>query len=150
MSDIPEVKNPKRVAFDMGRYSDELAGLTINVLQNPTRGFRQSFVKSAWNASVGVEQSVFRSHLAVVLGVDGDDGVQAAVDDLPDDAFHWLFLYTLDGWSAEAKSFATMLFPYLLTIWDDYVTEQVKARAARESKSSLRGEKNEEQVKTND
>lgn len=131
MSDIPQVKNPRYINFDLGRYSDELAGQSIKLLQNPSRGFKQSYVRASFNASVGLEAKAFLAHLAVVLGVEGEDAVQAQVDDLPEDAFQWLFLYTLDGWDAETKVWRTLIRPHLVSLWDDYVTEQVKARAAQ-------------------
>jgi hypothetical protein len=133
MSDIPEVKTAKREPFDLGEFDAEFAGQTVSLLRNPTRGFRVSYVKAAWNASLGLEGARFREHLAVIMGAEDGDAVQTVVEDMPDDVFHWLFLYTVGDYDSELKAFKTHIEPRIMTLWDEYITERVKARAAQGS-----------------
>ena len=132
MSDytIPAIAKPRYVDFDIGDFDVEYAGQKVKLVQNPSRGFRESFAAATLNASVGNEPRKWLAHVAVVIDAEDAAAAEIALDALPVDAMHWLFLWTLE-WDNKASAFTTNIPPHVYKVWDDYWKERVKARAAR-------------------
>lgn len=103
---MPNIYRP----FDLGAFSPDLAGETIQVLQNPTRNLRVGFLPSS-----GAQ---FLDYVAQILDVTvpNIDFVLGSYDAA---LFTWLFVPVLgdDG---------RVILPYVYTIWDDYAAETIK------------------------
>lgn len=127
---VPAIASPRYADFDIGNFDAEYAGQTIKLLQNPSRGFRESFASATLNASVGNEPQTWLAHVVVVINAADAAGAESALNALPVEVMHWLFLWTLE-WDEKAGTFSTNIPPHVYSLWDDYRKERVKARAAR-------------------
>lgn len=114
--------------IDLGEFDAEYAGEKVRVLVNPTRGFRAEYNSACANAIFGTDDQAFTKCLAIVLGCTEEGAVQR-INALPADVSQWLFFYTIDNFDGE--KFGTTIPPHLYQVWDDWVMQRVKARAAR-------------------
>lgn len=115
--------------LDLKRYEPLLDGQTIRLLQNPTRKFRREFAsecfKSAtpeWMAMLCVVFDCTEEHLGELL------------DEMPAEIFHWLLIPHMKDREDEAKPLdldKDVIWPFIFTVWDEYVDARVKAHAGR-------------------
>lgn len=131
-----EIKSPRFEEIDLGTFDDEYAGMKVRVAVNPSRAFRAEYRRACANAVLGTDDKDFAACLSVVLGLPTEEAV-AQVNTLPPDAAQWMFFYTIDDYNAEAGRFETTIRPHLLQVWDDWVSQRVKAHAARPPASVL-------------
>lgn len=125
--DIPRLDRPQFEPFDLGAFSADYAGKTVNLLVNPTRGFKQAFVSASWDASFGNNADVMAAFVEAVIGAPPGK-LDETIGDVPDEVVQWLFLYTFDDFDGE--KFGTTIRPHLLVFWDEAKTRRVKAHAA--------------------
>lgn len=118
----------KYLEIDLGEFDDEYAGQKVRVWVNPTRAFRAEYNKACGQAIFGADDKAFLACLARVIDRDVNEAA-AIINALPADAAQWLFFYTIDQFNGDR--FEVSIPPRLYQIWDDWVVERVKARAAR-------------------
>lgn len=101
---------------DLGEYDEAYKGQALRVLQNPTRGMRRDFMR----ASVDPASGAWLEHMALIL--DCQDVAQV-VDGMDIEILNWLFIPRVEA--------GKLILPAIYDVWDRYVDQRVKARAAR-------------------
>ena len=111
--------------FDLGAFDVSLKGETLMLLQNPTRGFRQSFLRS--------EGQAFLDDVAFICNI--QPGVlEAAFADYEESLFIWLFVPVQnDDLPLERKD--RWILPRVYSVWDAYELERVKKLHAPQTRS---------------
>lgn len=104
---------------DLGEYDEAYAGQSLRVLLNPTRAQRRDFLRAAVDPASGP----WLAHMALILDCAAED-VGLMVDGMDIEILHWLFVPHVgdDG---------KVVLPEVYRVWDRYVDQRVKARAAR-------------------
>lgn len=125
---IPEIRKPIYDVIDLAQFDEEYAGQTMRVMVNPSRAFRLGFI----NAALNVAGQDFIEYVAAITGAGNDDEAAQAFDELPADAFQWLFCYT----TIEHDGKPDLIRPHVLTTWDERIISRVKAHAAQPKASA--------------
>ena len=108
--------------LDLGAFSPDLAGQTLNVLRNPTRGMRIKFLPST-----GQE---FLDCVAEILNVKPDE-VNAIFDGYDAALFQWLFVPVAGD--------SGLILPYVYELWDAYADETIKKLRSASSRRVISG-----------
>lgn len=124
--DIPRLDRPIREPFDLGAFSKEYAGQTVNLLINPTGRFKKGYIDAAWAASLGMESEAFAAFIEAVIGARGN--TDDLLDGIAEDVIRWLFLYSF--YDFDGEKFQTVVRPHILIVWDEAKDRRVKAHAA--------------------
>lgn len=109
---------PQYAPFDLGAFDAALDGEVIQLLQNPTRAFRQSFLLSAGDD--------FRAGVALVCGIAPDE-VESTWGQYDAAVFAWLFVPLVDGDPNDPH----ISLPAVYAEWDRITAERVKKARAK-------------------
>lgn len=123
---IPKLDRPIYAAYDLGGLDPALAGVTINVLQNPTIRFRAGFRV----ASLNPEAPEWSEYVAAILGVEPDT-LMDAIGDLEQSVAQALFATTFESFDAKEKSFIGEDPARVMGIWDAYAETKRKGYGVR-------------------
>jgi hypothetical protein len=99
--------------FDLGAFDPALGGEVVQLLRNPTRAFRQSFLLSAG------EQ--FLADVAFITRAEPGE-IEAFWNQRDAALFTWLFVPWMDG--------AAVVLPHVYAVWDAATKERIKKLAA--------------------
>ena len=111
--------------FDLGAFDESLRGQTIQLLQNPARGFRQSFLRS--------EGQAFLNDVAFICNIQPEQ-IEAAFADYEDALFIWLFI-VLANEDVPLEHKDHWLLPQVYSVWNAYDLERVKKLHAPQTRS---------------
>jgi hypothetical protein len=118
------------IELDLKRYDESYAGSTVKVLQNPTRKFRRDFVAECFRSN----SATWAEMLPTILGCENDQ-LTALLDDLPPEIMHWLLIPHMreraENDTTPVDLNKDVIWPFVLTVWDEYVDGQIKAHARR-------------------
>lgn len=97
--------------LDLGKFSPDLAGDTIQILRNPTRGLFIKFLQARGDEFIACVAEILN------VPVDGIDTLFNAYDAA---LFTWLFVPIIgdDG---------KLIFPYVYELWDRHTEKTIKA-----------------------
>lgn len=103
---MPKIYEP----LDLGVFDPDLAGDTIQILRNPTRGLRIKFLPSTGDE--------FLAYVAEIIDMPVA-GISTLLDDFDSTFFTWLFVPIMgdDG---------KLILPYVYELWDRYTEATVK------------------------
>lgn len=109
--------------LDLSAFNDELAGKTLPILRNPTRGLRVKFLPAT-----GVE---FMACVAEILNCETGE-VDALFVDYDAALFTWLFVPLVgdDG---------KIILPYVYELWDRHTETIVKGLRSVSSQRAILG-----------
>jgi hypothetical protein len=110
---------PIYAPYDLGAFSEDLRGQTIDLLQNPTRGFRKSFF--------GAIKDEFIADVAYICNIRVED-IDQAFAQYEEALFMWLFVPVMGN---DEK----VILPQVYRIWDVYAEERVKKLSAPQTRS---------------
>jgi hypothetical protein len=115
------------VDFDLKEYDEAHAGKIIRLLQNPSREFRNAYVRS----STAYGSPEWLDLLMSVLGVENVAQVEAIIGPLDMEVTIWLFCGLLDEYDEATQKFGVVVRAFLFEVWDRYVRDQIKKHASR-------------------
>lgn len=123
---IPKLDRPIFAAYDLGGLDPDLAGQTLNLLQNPTVRFRAGFRA----ASLNPQGPEWGEYLAAVLGVE-PEAVMDTIGDLEQSVAQAMFATDFERFNAETKTFEGESQPRIMRVWDAYADAKRKSYGVR-------------------
>jgi hypothetical protein len=123
---IPKLDRPVFAAYDLGDMDTALAGVSLNVLQNPTIRFRAGFRA----ASLNPQGAEWGEYVAAVLGVE-PDALMDAIGDLEQSVAQALFVTTFEGFDPDTARFTGENPARVFRIWDAYAETKRKGYGVR-------------------